>query len=133
MDRLDAHSRSENMRRIRSKDTKPELLVRGAVHKLGYRYRLHRRDLPGCPDLVFATKRKVIFVHGCFWHQHGSCREGRPPSSNQSYWNTKLARTVARDRSAVEALLRDGWGVLTLWECELVDDRLDERLDRFLR
>ena len=97
MDKLTPERRSENMRRIKSKGMKPELAVRKIVHGMGYRYRLHRKDLPGKPDLVFGPARKAIFVHGCFWHQHTECREGRPPGSNTGYWGPKLARNIERD------------------------------------
>src|SRR3954453_9489446 len=108
MDRLTPERRSENMRRIKSKDMKPELLVRRLVFGLGYRYRLHRKDLPGKPDLVFPGRKKVIFVHGCFWHQHPDCREGRPPRSNITYWKPKLARNVERDMQALATLKDTG-------------------------
>ena len=109
---------SARMRRIRKTDTKPEMLVRRLTHRLGYRYRLHRRDLPGTPDLVFPRLRKVIFVHGCFWHQH-DCPLGRKqPSVNLEYWLPKLARNVERDRLARGQLQEKGWHVLVIWECE---------------
>jgi DNA mismatch endonuclease, patch repair protein len=118
-----AIGRSENMRRIRSKGTKPEMLVRRLVHGMGYRYRLHRPDLPGKPDLVFALRGKVIFVHGCFWHKHGDprCPDRREPQSNQDYWKPKLARNRQRDAEHVAALEAAGWSVLTVWECETRD------------
>jgi DNA mismatch endonuclease (patch repair protein) len=130
MDKLTAAARSRNMSRIRSSNTKPELLVRRLAHRLGYRFRLHRRDLPGAPDLVFPSRRKVIFVHGCYWHQHPGCREGRPPSSNQSYWLPKLRRTQERDDAALRDLTDTGWESLVLWECELANDRAVERTIR---
>lgn len=114
-------SRSENMRRIRSKDTRPEMLVRRLVHRMGFRYRLHRKDIPGRPDLAFPRRRKVIFVHGCFWHQHSGCREGRLPKSNAAYWFPKLQRNKERDRVAQEQLASAGWAVLVIWECETND------------
>lgn len=121
------------MRAIRSKGMRPEMLVRRLVHSLGYRYRLHRKDLPGKPDLAFITKRKAIFVHGCFWHQHSECREGRPPGSNIEYWGPKLARNVERDRRSVEELARRGWRALAIWECETGDEsNLRDRLIQFL-
>jgi DNA mismatch endonuclease (patch repair protein) len=120
MDKLSPAARSENMRRIKSKDMKPERLVRSLVHKLGYRFRLHRRDLPGKPDLVFASRKKVIFVHGCFWHSHEiGCPDARLPKSNQDYWSLKLKRNKDRDRANEEALIQAGWRVLTIWDCEL--------------
>jgi DNA mismatch endonuclease (patch repair protein) len=124
------------MRRIRSIDTKPELLVRRLVYGLGFRYRLHRKDLPGCPDLVFVSRRKVIFVHGCFWHQHQQCVDGRPPRSRTGYWLPKLARNVKRDSTAIKQLEQMGWRVLVIWECELSSEELIERtmatVQRFL-
>lgn len=126
-------SRSENMRRIRSKNTKPEMLVRRLVHGLGYRYRLHVRDLPGCPDMVFRRRRAVLFVHGCFWHQHTACSSNRLPKSNQGYWQTKLARNIKRDAEHLDELERSGWRVLIIWECELSKtDTLVSRLRCFL-
>jgi DNA mismatch endonuclease (patch repair protein) len=106
------------MRRIRKKDTKPELVVRRLAHGMGYRFRLHRRDLPGTPDLVFPRLHKVILVHGCFWHQH-DCPLGRKqPSTNPHYWLPKLARNVERDGQAQARLVEMGWAVLTVWECQ---------------
>jgi DNA mismatch endonuclease, patch repair protein len=113
-----AMSRSDNMRAIRSKDMLPELTVRRLVHRLGYRYRLHRKDLPGKPDLVFSSRRKVIFVHGCFWHGH-TCKEGRIPKSNADYWLPKLQRNQARDKENIGRLTAAGWEVLVIWECEM--------------
>jgi DNA mismatch endonuclease (patch repair protein) len=123
------------MRQIKSRDTKPEMSVRRLVHRLGYRYRLHRRDLPGNPDLVFPGRRKIVFVHGCFWHQHSSeeCRHGRPPRSNEGYWHLKLAKNVARDDRNRRALIELGWQVLTIWECEVSDlEALTARIVSFL-
>jgi DNA mismatch endonuclease, patch repair protein len=135
MDSLGKDRRSENMRRIRSKDTSPELRVRRLMYSMGYRYRLHISHLPGKPDIVLRKYKAVIFVHGCFWHQHSACREGRIPSSNSSYWAPKLARNVARDREHAKALKKAGWRVLTLWECDLgeeVTERLQRRIRKFL-
>lgn len=132
-DRLSPTRRSENMRRIRSKNTLPEMAVRRIVYRLGYRYRLHVKGLPGKPDLVFRPRKKVIFIHGCFWHQHSSCREGRVPGSKKRYWRPKLARNVERDREHVSALRRSGWKTLILWECELGDKTvLVRRIRAFL-
>ncbi len=123
------------MSRIRSRDMRPEMVVRRLLHSLGYRYRLHRKDLPGKPDLVFPSRRKVIFVHGCFWHQHSSsrCPIVRQPKSNRGYWDEKLARNVTRDRRNIRRLRAEGWGVLVCWECWVRDEQvLSERLVRFL-
>lgn len=122
------------MRAIRSQNTKPEVLVRRLVHALGYRFRLHRRDLPGKPDLVFPGRKKIINVHGCFWHQHQGCREGRPPSSNPGYWNEKLAGNVARDAKNSRLLKEAGWDEMVVWECETGDrSALERRLRDFLQ
>lgn len=112
------------MAAITSKGMKPELAVRRIVHSLGYRYRLHRKDLPGKPDLVFGPRRKVIFVHGCFWHMHPKhgCLDARVPKSNRDYWLPKLARNVARDAEHIAALKKLGWRVLVIWECETKDE-----------
>lgn len=132
-DRITVAQRSENMRRIRSKDTKPELLVRWLVYHMGYRYRIHRKDLPGKPDLAFIGKRKAIFVHGCFWHGHDDCRDGRAPKSNEGYWNPKLARNKERDAAHQTALRAAGWDVLTIWDCETKDEgELWQKLAGFL-
>lgn len=125
--------RSSNMRRIRDRDTIPELLVRRLTHGMGYRYRLHCKDLPGKPDLVFASRRKVIFVHECFWHQHNACKAGRVPTSNTGYWAPKLLRNVTRDAEARGRLEAVGWKVMVVWECETKDQpALVGKLRRFL-
>jgi DNA mismatch endonuclease (patch repair protein) len=124
MDTIDAQRRSENMRRIRSQNTKPELVLRSLLHQLGYRFRLHRKDLPGKPDIVFPGRRKVIFVHGCFWHQHSGCREGRPPGTHQDYWGPKLARNVERGVRAILQLEEVGWAAIVVWECEISSQEL---------
>lgn len=119
---------------IRSRDTKPELNVRRLIHAMGYRYRLHRKNLPGRPDLVFASRSKVLFVHGCFWHLHRGCRKNRPPKSRLDYWEPKLRRNALRDESNIRKLRRMGWRSLVLWECELQDSlRLTKRIKHFLR
>lgn len=112
--------RSENMRRIRSQDMKPEMLVRKLSHRLGYRHRLHGKKLPGKPDLVYPGRRKVIFVHGCFWHQHGDpeCKIARRPRSNREYWDPKLDRNMERDLQNQARLREMGWDYLIVWECE---------------
>jgi DNA mismatch endonuclease, patch repair protein len=133
---MDVHSReqrSRNMSAIRSKDTKPELVVRQTVHRLGYRFRLHRRDLPGTPDLVFPRFRKVILVHGCFWHMH-TCRWGCvTPRTNADFWQKKRTGNVQRDRKVRVSLKALGWDVLTVWECDVREPvRLASKLRRFL-
>lgn len=135
-DSVSPEKRAANMAVIRSKDTKPEMRVRRLVHSLGYRYRLHKKDLPGKPDLVFSPRRKVIFVHGCFWHQHDNpaCLDGRMPKSRLDYWQPKLQRNVARDATNNEALRNAGWGILVIWECETSDqEMLRSRLLEFLK
>lgn len=133
MDKLTPERRSANMRAIRSKGMKPEMLVRRVAHGLGCRFRLHRKDLPGKPDLAFIGRRKAIFVHGCFWHQHLGCREGRLPNSNQAYWGPKLKRNVERDRRSLEHLRERGWQTLVVWECETGDrPALEKLLKEFL-
>lgn len=131
-DRIDAAARSRNMSRIRSKGMKPEMAVRRAAHRLGYRFRLHRRDLPGTPDLVFPSRRKVIFVHGCFWHHHPDpmCKAAHVPRSNTDYWGPKLTRNTARDAVARTELEGAGWQVLELWECRVRDAKAIEHAIR---
>ena len=122
VDGLTPERRSENMRRIQSKIMKPEIAVRRLVHALGFRFRLHRRDLPGKPDLVLPRHKKIVFVHGCFWHGHGdpACADGRrQPKSNLGYWLPKLARNKARDFTNILALQALGWDIAIVWECEL--------------
>lgn len=121
------------MSKIRKTNTKPELVVRRLVRKLGYGYRLHRKDLPGTPDLVFSGRRKIIFVHGCFWHQHDCHLGSKQPRSRISYWGPKLTRNVARDASSKAALEAHGWTVMVVWECETRDEvNLLNKLDAFL-
>ena len=126
-------ARSALMRRVRSKDTTPELVVRRAAHSLGYRFRLHRRDLPGTPDLTFPRLRKTIFVHGCFWHRHPGCSRTTTPATRADYWREKFEQNVARDRRNVAMLRALGWDVLVVWECETFDRvALLGTLSRFL-
>lgn len=120
VDSLSKADRSVRMARIHGKDTKPELLLRRALHALGVRYRLHVKGLPGKPDLVFARRRVVIFVHGCFWHRHAGCKVASTPKSNTEFWQAKFTRNVERDASTVAALEAQGWRVIIAWECELV-------------
>ncbi|HEV7437162.1 MAG TPA: DNA mismatch endonuclease Vsr [Pseudorhizobium sp.] len=135
MDTLNPTQRSERMRRIRSKDTAPEMAVRRLVHRMGFRYRLHKRDLPGCPDLVFAARRKVIFVHGCFWHRHAdsACSLARLPKSRLDFWGPKLDRNHQRDLEKQERLRSMGWNFLIIWECHLKDPvSLRSTIERYL-
>lgn len=111
--------RSAIMSRIGSKNTKPELLVRSMLHAMGYRFRLHREDLPGNPDIVLPKYRTAIFVHGCFWHQHPDCRKATVPKNNSGFWKAKLERNVERDSERQRELIKSGWRVLVLWECEI--------------
>lgn len=118
---------------VRGKDTAPEIAVRRMVHAMGHRYRLHRRDMPGVPDLAFIGARKVIFVHGCFWHRHRGCPNTRTPKSNVAFWRKKLAGNQRRDLANQRKLLASGWRVLVIWECELDDSkRMRGKLARFL-
>jgi DNA mismatch endonuclease (patch repair protein) len=124
--------RSANMRAIRSINMRPELAVRRLVHKLGYRFRLHRADLPGKPDLVFGPRRKVIFVHGCFWHSHG-CKKAHVPKSNRDSWLPKLRRNKTRDARNIKALITAGLKSMVIWECETRDEvALKKRVKTFL-
>jgi DNA mismatch endonuclease (patch repair protein) len=119
MDTYDAGTRSRTMRAVRSTDTTPELAVRRALHAAGYRYRVHVKDLPGKPDIVFTRRRKVVFIHGCFWHQHPGCPAAYRPSSSTDYWNAKLDRNMVRDERSLTSLTYGGWSVHVVWECEL--------------
>lgn len=133
MDFMSPEKRSKIMRSIGSKNTKPELAIRHLVHSLGYRYRLHNKKLPGKPDLTFSSKRKVIFVHGCFWHQHKDCSAGKIPASRIEYWKPKLERNVTRDIDNQRKLAESGWDVLIIWECEIENiDLIIKRIKEFL-
>lgn len=135
MDSITPRRRSENMRRIRSKGMQPELEVRRLVFSMGFRFRLHARDLPGKPDLVFPRYKKVIFVHGCFWHNHKStsCKIARMPKSNVGYWRPKLLANKHRDARNTAGLRKLGWNSLTVWECELHDRvQVAKKIRRFL-
>jgi DNA mismatch endonuclease (patch repair protein) len=121
MDIVDHETRSRMMAGIRGKNTKPELVVRRTAHQLGYRFRLHRRDLAGTPDLIFPGRRKVVFVHGCFWHRHPGCRRATSPKSNTEFWQLKFSANQARDASAIANLTSGGWDPLVIWECESAD------------
>ena len=132
MDTLTKAQRSALMSRVRSKDSRPEMFVRRLVFALGYRYRLHVSGMPGRPDLVFSGRRKVIFVHGCFWHRHARCKLARLPKSRLEFWIPKLDANRRRDRKNVRVLRRKGWAVLTIWECGLGNPRLPSTIEKFL-
>ena len=128
MDSVSPQARSRMMAAVRGRDTTPEMVVRSMLHRLGLRFRLHDRSLPGTPDIVLAKHATVVLVHGCFWHGH-ACARGKAPSSRVEFWNTKLQKNRARDRRQVRALRSLGWRVLTVWECETIKkDRLVSRL-----
>lgn len=132
-DTLTPEERSEIMGRVRSKDTRPELTVRRLVHRLGYRFRLHVKNLPGSPDLVFPARGKVIFVHGCFWHRHEGCRATRSPKSHEVFWQSKFQRNIERDKLVIDKLRADGWEPLVIWECQVKDERgLVKSIESFL-
>jgi len=125
--------RSRIMRAVKSRDTAPEMTVRRLVYSMGYRYRLHRKDLPGKPDLTFQSRHKVIFIHGCFWHGHDCKRGARVPKNNREYWETKITRNMERDSRHDEVLRREGWRILIVWECQIKEQAaLVERIRRFL-
>lgn len=132
MDVFTPQDRSRIMARVHGKDTKPEMLVRSLLHTMGFRFRLHRKDLPGKPDIVLPKYRVVIFVHGCFWHGH-HCRKGNRPTSNTDFWNKKLTKNMARDKANITALDHQGWRCLTVWECQTKDiPALTATLHRFV-
>ena len=121
------------MRAVKGTDTQPEMMVRRLAHGMGYRFRLHRKDLPGTPDLVFPRLRRVVFVNGCFWHGHDCARGARAPKANADYWSRKIARNSLRDAANLTALKAEGWRVAVIWECELKEPaRVKKRLARFL-
>lgn len=123
VDFLSPSGRSERMSRIRSSNTSPELALRKALHTLGFRFRLHRKDLPGKPDIVLPRYKAVVFVHGCFWHRHDGCKVASTPKSNTRFWVEKFDRNVARDSQSQELLRAQGWKVIIVWECELASGR----------
>ncbi|MBO9324229.1 MAG: DNA mismatch endonuclease Vsr [Roseiflexus sp.] len=132
-DVFNPEERSRIMAKVRGENTSPERLVRSLIHKMGYRFRLNVKDLPGKPDIVLKKHKKVIFVHGCFWHQHEGCPHAARPSSNTEYWNKKLDRNMIRDRENVHKLEYLGWNVLIVWECETRDrEKLFDKLKGFL-
>lgn len=133
VDRLSPEARSRNMARISGKDTSPEMTIRRLLHAMGYRYRLHVRGLPGRPDIAFPGRRKVVLVHGCFWHRHPSCRYAYRPKSRVEFWDRKFTENVERDARNLRALTDRGWEALVIWECEITDLRaLRDRLGGFL-
>lgn len=130
------HQRSKNMAKIRSKNTKPEMLLRSALFNKGLRYRIHDKELPGKPDLVFSKFRTVIFVNGCFWHLHDGCRDGRIPSSRIEYWKPKLTRNVQRDIENYYRLEALGWKIIVIWECDIeknIEKVSNDIFDRLLK
>lgn len=131
-DFLTPDERSELMSRIRSKDTTPERKIRALLSTMGFRYRLHGKDLPGCPDLVFRRSKRVIFVNGCFWHFHANCKGGKLPKSKLDYWIPKLEKNRARDRKSARLLRKAGWKILVIWDCQLANpDILKKRIFKF--
>jgi len=133
MDVYGKRKRSEIMARVKGKDTKPEILVRAIVHSLGYRFRLYRRDLPGNPDITFPKHRKVIFVHGCFWHGHKRCPRAARPTTNIAFWRKKLDSNIDRDRRNIGQLRKGGWRVLVVWQCQTRKlETLKRSLSKFL-
>ncbi len=131
MDHLTKTERSALMSKIRSKHTKPEMAVRRLIWAAGFRYRLHGKKLPGCPDLVFARLKKVIFVHGCFWHGH-ICRLQKLPKTRTKFWKQKIDKNKGRDSASVRALLKEGWKSLTIWECEIKKPWVNQKIFKFL-
>ena len=131
-DTLSAAERSERMSRVRSKDTKPELLVRRLLYSMGYRYRLHLRSIPGIPDIAFPNRKKAIFVHGCFWHRHEGCSNNRLPKSKLEFWKPKLEGNKIRDGRKQLELIEAGWRFRIIWECETKNPSLSEQMKEFL-
>lgn len=121
-DILTPEKRSQNMSRIKGKNTKPEVLLRSLLHQAGFRFRIHAYNLPGKPDIVMPRYNTVIFVNGCFWHRHKNCKYAYNPKSRQNFWQEKFARTIQRDQEKTDKLIKDGWQVRTVWECELKKD-----------
>ncbi|MCD6525990.1 MAG: DNA mismatch endonuclease Vsr [Desulfuromonas sp.] len=133
MDVFSQEKRSQIMSHVSGKNTKPEIIVRSLLHRIGYRFRLHRKDLPGKPDIVLTKHKKVIFVHGCFWHSHTACKRAKRPATNKEFWQRKLDKNVKRDKLAVTNLKKLGWDVLVIWTCEVNDtEQLKNKLLLFL-
>lgn len=118
VDTFTPEERSEIMRKVRSKNTTPELVVRSVLHRLGFRFRLHRKDLPGNPDIVLPRHNTIVFVHGCFWHRHKGCKAASMPATKAEYWEEKFRRTVKRDNVNIRSLRKSGWKVVVVWECQ---------------
>lgn len=133
MDRLDPQARSLLMSKVRGKDTKPEMAVRSYLHRRGLRYRLHDRSLPGKPDLVFKSRRVVVFVHGCFWHGHPGCSKARIPKTREEFWRSKIETNAARDRRSIRRLRALGWRVLVVWQCRISDRKLQRLYEQIVR
>jgi DNA mismatch endonuclease (patch repair protein) len=135
-DIFSVEKRSQIMRHIKSKDSKPEKYIRSLVHSMGYRFRLHRKDLPGCPDLVFPKYRKVIFVHGCFWHGHKGCKRSTLPHTNYTFWKDKIEGNIKRDKTNYHKLRNINWKYLVIWQCEIkikYKKELINKLSNFLQ
>jgi len=131
MDIYSRKKRSEIMSKVRAINTKPEVIVRQTLHKLGYRFRLHKKELPGKPDIVLSRHRAIIFVHGCFWHHHNGCTKSGFPATNAKFWKNKILRNVQRDKEIVAHLRRSGWHVMIIWECETKDWKFIRKLHKF--
>jgi len=129
MDIWSKQKRSEVMSKIKGKNTKPEMILRSHLFRLGFRFRVHKKDLPGKPDIVLSKYQTVIFVHGCFWHYHKDCREGRIPSTNSKFWKDKLLKNVEKDKRHTEALQELGWKVIVVWECE-IEKYIEQTLEK---
>lgn len=133
-DNLSAEQRRECMRAVRGANTSPEMIVRRLIHSMGYRYALHVKRLPGKPDIVLVSRRKAVFIHGCFWHSHSCSHGSKSPATNQDYWSQKRLRNAARDREHLRSLRKEGWSVLVIWECETKRlEKVKGRLIRFLK
>lgn len=133
MDTISKEKRSWNMGQIRSKNTKPEIIVRQILHKSGYRFRIHRKDLPGCPDIVLPKYKTVIQVHGCFWHRHKNCKFAYTPKTRNDFWENKFNVNIERDKHMITSLQNLGWKVIIVWECETKNpDLLKEKFERLL-